>query len=457
MFFTNGALLAAMLPRYPEIKAGYALSDARFGLLVIAMPVGAVLAGAMAAPLIRRVGARVITGVGTVVLAVLFALVVGSPTPVLFAVGLALAGFTDAIVDSAQNVQGVMVEQWRGRSIINSLHAIWSLGATTGGVVGAWGAANGVDLQRQMIVNGVVWALVGVAAAILAHVPAGARVVTPPADGGGNAVTSTNQADATAQGTTGYDVAPSAEGGGPSLETDRYVSGAAGDDGSPSGAQPERTPTSSTAGQSRTNCEAHVTGGARVAGRNLGPWYFILLLSLLAISGTLIEEIGNSWSALFMLTETDAPASWVGLGYTVMLASQFVGRMLGDPMVNRWGTAAVARAGGVIITAGVLLLMVGPHHLVTLAGFGALGFGCATLVPAAFAASARVSGLPHGTGISVVGWLMRLGFLVGSPVVGLVSDATSLRVAMLIPLGAGITATLIAHRYLPRVLADARA
>ena len=422
MFFTNGALLSALLPRYPEIKAMYDLTDAQFGLLVIALPIGAVLAGALAAPLIRRFGARIITAVGTVALAVLFALVVTSPSPLVFALVAAVCGLIDAIVDSAQNVQGVLVEQWRGRSVINSLHAIWSLGATTGGLVGAWGAANGVDLQLQMTVNGVAWAVVGILAAVLAAVPADA------------AGTTATGADATADTREALPPRPDAEaGGGPGhklstrSETGEHV------------VHPEQGP------------------GTRTPRRaSARPWRFLLPLSLLAVSGTLIEEIGNSWSALFMVTETAAPAAWVGLGYTVMLASQFVGRMLGDPMTDRWGTAAVARFGGVIISVGVLLLMFGPHHLVTLAGFCALGFGCATLVPAAFAAAARIPGLPHGTGIAVVGWIMRLGFLVGSPVVGLVSDATNLRVAMLLPLGAGITATIISHRYLAPALAPSR-
>jgi hypothetical protein len=41
---------------------------------------------------------------------------------------------------------------------------------------------------------------------------------------------------------------------------------------------------------------------------------------------------------------------------------------------------------------------------------------------------------------------MRLGFLLTSPVVGTFSDAVDLRAAMLLPLGAGLVAALLAHR-----------
>ena len=124
MFFTNGVLFSGLLPRYPEVKEAFGLSNTAFGFLVICFPIGAILAAAAAAPLIRAAGARAVTAIGTVLLAVILSFAGFAPSAVLFAAILLVAGLTDAIVDSAQNVQGVIVEQWRGRSIINSLHAI---------------------------------------------------------------------------------------------------------------------------------------------------------------------------------------------------------------------------------------------------------------------------------------------------------------------------------------------
>lgn len=371
MFFTNGVLFSNLLPRYPEVKEAFALSDTAFGLLVICFPIGAILAAATAAPIVRRFGARRVTSAGTVLLAAILAVAGGSPTAWFFAICLAVGGLVDAIIDTAQNVQGVIVEQWHGRSIINSLHAIWSLGATSGGLIGTWAAANGIPLQPQLVVNGVVWSIVAVAAGVLSKAPV---VIT-------------------------------------------HV-------GSDESDETEASP------QARTSVR---------------PWKLLAPLVVLSISGTLLEEFASSWSALFVLRETDAPATFAGLGFTIMLGSQFVGRMLGDPMTDRWGRAAVARSGGITITVGVLAAMFGQGYLWAFAGFALIGFGCATLVPAAFAAAARVPGLPHGTGIAILGWLMRLGFLVTSPVIGLISDNAGLRVALIIPLGAGLTAAAIAH------------
>lgn len=369
MFFTNGVLYSALLPRYPEIKAALDLSNTAFGLVVVAFPAGAVAAAAVAAPVVRRFGAPTVTAVGSGVLAAAMAVAGFHPSVLVLVAALALGGIVDAVVDAAQNVQGVAVERWAGRSIINSLHAIWSLGAATGGVIGAFAAAQDIAIGTQMIVNGIVWTAVAVLGSWLA--------VLPPA------------------------AAPIAD----ELAT---------------------TPTPAA-----------------------GRWTalrLVLPLVVLAICGTLVEDVSNNWAVLYLGTEAGAPVGVAALALTVVLVSQFVGRLVGDPMTDRWGREAVARSGGLLIAAGMALAMLPAPYPVAFLGFALMGFGSATLVPADFAAADRVPGLPAGTGIALLGWLMRIGFLVTSPAVGALSDVASLRVALLIPLAAGLLAAVLSHR-----------
>ena len=42
-FFTNGLMMAGLLPRYPEIKASFDLSNTAFGLMVAISPLAAML------------------------------------------------------------------------------------------------------------------------------------------------------------------------------------------------------------------------------------------------------------------------------------------------------------------------------------------------------------------------------------------------------------------------------
>jgi MFS family permease len=183
-----------------------------------------------------------------------------------------------------------------------------------------------------------------------------------------------------------------------------------------------------------------------VASLRRHAYRLLVPLVVLAVCGTLVEDVANNWAVLFLDGVAGAPAAVGGLALTVALGAQFVGRLVGDPMTDRWGRAAVASTGGLVVAAGAALLVIVPAYPVPFVGFALAGFGCATLVPAAFAAAGRVPGLPEGTGIAVLGWLMRIGFLITSPCVGALADLTSLRTAMLIPVAAGLLAALLAHR-----------
>ena len=117
--------------------------------------------------------------------------------------------------------------------------------------------------------------------------------------------------------------------------------------------------------------------------------------------------------------------------------------MFGDRLVDRLGQPAVARAGGLIAAAGMGAALAFPSVPGTLAGFAAAGFGSATMVPAAMHAADELPGLRAGTGLTVLTWLMRVGFF-GSPlIVGAVADAVSLRAGLLtVPLAGLAVAAL---------------
>ena len=129
---------------------------------------------------------------------------------------------------------------------------------------------------------------------------------------------------------------------------------------------------------------------------------------------------------------------------------QFVGRIVGDRLVDRFGQRSVARTGGAITAVGMGLALAFPTIPGTILGFGAAGFGIATLVPSAMHAADELPGFRAGTGLTLLSWMMRLGFLLAPPVVGLIADATSLRVALLVVPLAGLTVVVLSRVLSPR-------
>lgn len=119
------------------------------------------------------------------------------------------------------------------------------------------------------------------------------------------------------------------------------------------------------------------------------------------------------------------------------------GRLTGDRVVDRVGQRAVARAGGALVAVGMAGALAVATTAATLVGFALAGLGVATLVPAAMHAADELPGLGPGTGLTVVSWLLRVGFLVSAPTVGAVADATSVRTALLGVVGAGLLVAVL--------------
>jgi MFS family permease len=147
---------------------------------------------------------------------------------------------------------------------------------------------------------------------------------------------------------------------------------------------------------------------------------------------------------VYLRDSLHTPAAIAAFGYVALVSSQFVGRVFGDRLVDRFGERAVARVGGLIAAAGMAAALAFPSIPATIAGFAAAGFGSATLIPAAMHGADRVKGLRPGTGLTIVTWLYRLGFLLSPIIVGIVADATSVRVGLLIVSVAGLAATALA-------------
>lgn len=188
-------------------------------------------------------------------------------------------------------------------------------------------------------------------------------------------------------------------------------------------------------------------GSARTGdGTGAGTAVYATLLALvvIAVAGAAVEDAGSSWATLYLRDGLGAPGALAAFGYVALVGAMFVGRLIGDRLVDRFGERAVVRAGGFLAAAGMGAALAFPSVPGTIAGFAAAGFGVATLIPSAMHGADQLPGLRPGTGLTVVTWLMRIGFLGAPLLVGLVADATSLRLGLLSVPVAGVVVMLLA-------------
>ncbi|MGY1724330.1 MFS transporter [Blastococcus sp. SYSU DS0533] len=368
-FFLNAVFYAGLVPRLPAVKAELDLSSTALGAALAAVPLGALLAGLSSAALNRRFGSGRVASYGLVLLGAVVWTVSVAPNWYVLAAAFLVVGALDAVVDVAQNAHGLRVQRLYGRSIINSLHGVWSIGAVTGGLLGSAAAGLGIPLPVHLGVSAVVFGAVALVVS---------RGVLPGSD------------------------------------------------------EPE--PVAEEVPRERPRRRAAVPA--------------LAVLGLLAGCGALIEDVGASWSALYLRTELAAGAATAGLGFVALSAAMTVGRLAGDRVVDRFGERRVARAGGALAAVGLGVALAWPSVPSTLLGFALAGLGVATLIPAVYHAADELPGLPHGQGLMVINWLLRIGFLLSPPLIGVVADAASLRVALLAVVVAGIGA-LVLGRALP--------
>ena len=189
---------------------------------------------------------------------------------------------------------------------------------------------------------------------------------------------------------------------------------------------------------------AGYTGGrlTRVASRRVATSVVLAALVMVGSGGALVEDAGSSWSAIYLSGSLRASAFAAGAGFIALQGMQFFGRLVGDRLVDRFGQRLVARMGGLLVLLGMGAALLVPTVATTLVGFGVAGFGVATLIPAAMHAANELPGLRPGTGLTIIGWLLRVAFLVSPPVVGAVADATSLRLGLAVVPLAGFVVLL---------------
>jgi MFS family permease len=374
LFLVNAVLYANLVPRLPEVKDGLGLTNAALGTALAGMPAGALLAGLFAPVVIGRFGSARVASLGLVGMCLALAGVPAAGTWAAFASVLFVLGALDSVVDVAQNAHGFRVQRCYGRSIVNAFHGLWSAGAVLGGVMGS--VAAGVALPLR-------WHLTAVAVTFGALAVGTRRFLLP----------------------------------GPEDAERSTVHPAAGHGPAP------------------------VPWSRRFRAAVVSSRHAVLplaALGVLAVCGAFVEDAGASWGALFLRSEVAVGAGLAGAAFVALQGAMTVGRLTGDRFVDRYGQRRVARVGGALIAAGMALALALPSVPTTVVGFGAAGLGVATLVPAVMHAADELPGPPHGVGLTVVSWLLRVGFLVSPPLIGVLADRTDLRTALAVVVAAGV-------------------
>jgi MFS family permease len=174
--------------------------------------------------------------------------------------------------------------------------------------------------------------------------------------------------------------------------------------------------------------------GRAVPGRRKFAWptRALWLLGIICLCCAICEGAMADWSSLYYQQVINTGESVNTTGYTAYALMMAIGRVVGDKLVNRFGSRKILFADSLFIACGFALGVGVIHPVAVIVGFGMIGVGVSTIIPIVYTLAGKsTSGAPSAALASVTS-IGFIGFLAGPPVIGYIAHAVGLRLALLL-------------------------
>jgi MFS family permease len=174
------------------------------------------------------------------------------------------------------------------------------------------------------------------------------------------------------------------------------------------------------------------------------PRGILLTLGIMAFCVLLGEGAMADWSALYMRDIAGATAGLAAAGYASFSLAMAAGRFAGDRLTLRFGATPLVRGGGALAALGLVFALTITSPWTAIVGFAAVGAGFSVAFPLMLAKAGALPGTSSGTAIATVSVFGYAGFLAGPPLIGFVSQATSLRGGLAVVIVTSVTVAALA-------------
>lgn len=393
LFALFGLAGTSWMSRLPSIREALGVSSGGLGLIIIVGGVGALLSVLSTGAVVSRFGSRN-TLVAATAINVISLLGIAAGTGLanvqLFAISAFVHGVSGALMNVPINLNGAIVEQKLGKTILPHFHAGFSIGAAIGALIGA---------GFSLIDFSIVWQIV-----IIAVVVAAARVVLiAPA-------TVFAPAHAEAAQRVISAVVPDASDDSAVLPT-------------PSVPTPS-VPTPSVPAQSRRRAALRAALAAWKEPRTI-------LIGLILLASSLSEGAAGTWLTIAVVDGFAVQEALGAASYAIFVTAMTVFRFLGTGLIDRFGRVAVLRVSALATIAGLLIFAFAPGLIFAWIGVALWGCGAALANPIAISAA---SDDPQRAAarVSVVTSFISFSSLTAPPLLGLLIDEVGGRHALLV-------------------------
>ena len=344
VYFCMGLCFSSWASRIPDIKSSLNLSDALFGSILFALPVGQFLMMPFSGKLVTRFGSHKTLLVALPAYSILLCNLGLVSAGWQLAIGLFIFRLAGNLSNISINTQGVAAERIYARPIMSSFHGGWSLAGFTGALIGLVMINLKIPVfWHFVIIICIVWTIVWINYPYLVRSQ-------------------------------------------PTLTVD----------------EPRKKFFNK-------------------------PDSILFQLGIIGFCSMASEGAMFDWSGIYFKDVVKAPASLVVLGYTSFMIMMATGRFVADYMISKIGRKKLLQICGVMISSGLFISVFFPYLIPCTFAFMLVGLGVSSIVPTVYSAAGRHSKIPAGIALATVSSVSFLGFLMGPPLIGYISEAAGLR------------------------------
>ncbi|HZV69161.1 MAG TPA: MFS transporter [Saprospiraceae bacterium] len=169
----------------------------------------------------------------------------------------------------------------------------------------------------------------------------------------------------------------------------------------------------------------------KISWRAFKPTRILWMLITICLCTYLTEGTMADWSAVYLKEIVIAPATIAGWGFAVYSFCMAAGRFVGDRLIARYGAMQILRAGGLLVFAGLIIVILSQNPWVALPGFMLVGMGISLASPILYSSAANVSGLAPGVGLATLNTFAMASFFGGPVLIGFIGKMADLRIAFM--------------------------
>jgi MFS family permease len=149
-FIINGSMAGTFYSRIADIKEEFGLSNSALGFALLVVSIGVLIGLGFSGKQSAKRGSAPVTFYATYALGGAILLVGTANNYITLCLTFLVLGACLAIQDVAMNSHAIVLEHEADKRYMSTFHAMFSLGALGGGVVGAWFSQHNIDLMRHV-------------------------------------------------------------------------------------------------------------------------------------------------------------------------------------------------------------------------------------------------------------------------------------------------------------------